>query len=98
MNPAKVQRDKIRCLTDLPNIGEAMERDLLLIGITQPGQLMGLNPYEMHQRLSELTHTQQDPCVIDVFISIVCFMQGDDPLPWWKYTEERKTYLAKLVE
>jgi hypothetical protein len=28
--------------------------------------------------------------VLDVFISVTRFMAGDDPKPWWHYTEERK--------
>lgn len=95
MNPTKVIREKVHKLTDLPNIGPAMERDLLLMGITQPAQLRDLDPYMMHQQLCELTHCQQDPCVIDVFISIVRFMQGDEPKPWWAYTPERKRHLTK---
>ena len=31
-----------------------------------------------------------DPCVIDVFISITRFINGDSPKPWWEYTAERK--------
>lgn len=98
MNPNKVIREKVRVLTDLPNIGKACERDLQLLGIFAPGQLIGRCPYEMHTTLSQLTGVKQDPCVIDVFISITRFMQGDDPLFWWKYTPQRKTYLAKLAE
>lgn len=95
MHPNKVVRENVRRLIDLPNIGKAMENDLLMMGIVEPKQLIGLNPYQMHQQLSALTHTQQDPCVIDVFLSIVRFMEGDEPQVWWHYTAERKAYLAK---
>ena len=37
MNPAKVRRDHLRNLTDLPNIGPAMARDLLLPRLRAPG-------------------------------------------------------------
>ena len=36
-----------------------------------------------------------DPCVIDVFLSIVRFMQGEAPRPWWDFSKERKATLAK---
>ncbi len=44
MNPAKVERSKVKPLTDLPNIGPAMAKDLELIGINTPPQLVGKDP------------------------------------------------------
>ena len=38
MNPAKVERDRVRPLQDLPNVGPAMAKDLELIGIDAPDQ------------------------------------------------------------
>ncbi|SMQ97489.1 mitomycin resistance protein [Xanthomonas fragariae] len=35
-----------------------------------------------------------DPCVIDVFLSIVRFMEGEAPQPWWAFSKERKALLA----
>lgn len=96
MNPAKVKREHVRCLTDLPNVASATEKDLHLLGIREPSQLVGRNPFTMHAQLSELTGVRQDPCVIDVFMSIVRFAEGDEPRPWWHYTAERKAYLARL--
>ncbi|MFT4255511.1 MAG: helix-hairpin-helix domain-containing protein [Pseudoxanthomonas sp.] len=83
-----------KTLTDLPNIGKAMAGDLRLLGIEQPQQLIGLDPYRLHDELCRLTGTRHDPCVIDTFISAVRFMEGAPPLPWWDYTEERKRTLA----
>ncbi|WP_057831803.1 helix-hairpin-helix domain-containing protein [Colwellia sp. TT2012] len=91
MNPSKVFRDKIRKLTDLPNIGKAGAADLELLGIEKPDDLMGQNPYEMYERLCIITGNRHDPCVIDVFISVTCFINGDEPKPWWAYTAERKS-------
>ena len=90
MNPAKVERSRVKNLTDLPNIGTASAADLQLLGIHQPQQLVGLNPYDMYQRLCDITQVRHDPCVIDVFISITRFMNGEAPRPWWDYTDERK--------
>jgi hypothetical protein len=90
MNPSKVLREKVLLLTDLPNIGKAGEADLRLLGITQPEQLVGMNPYQMYERLCTQTKTEHDPCVIDVFISITRFMSGEEPKPWWEFTAERK--------
>lgn len=90
MNPRTVQRDRVRLLTDLPNIGKASAGDLRLIGIDTPQALIGRCPYAMYDQLCAVTGTRQDPCVIDVFISITRFMAGEDPQPWWAYTQERK--------
>ena len=95
MNPNKVTRENLKTLTDLPNIGKAGEKDLNLLGIHQPEQLVGKCPYEMYYSLCFATGESHDPCVIDVFISITRFMKGENPLPWWKYTQERKNYLNK---
>ncbi len=93
MNPDKVIREQVAKLTDLPNIGPAMERDLLAIGILTPDMLTGRSAYEMYEALCRRTLVRHDPCVLDVFLSITRFMEGDDPRPWWHYTRERKEYL-----
>jgi hypothetical protein len=98
MNPQKVIRNNVRVLTDLPNIGKSMENDLLSIGINQPSDLIGKSPYQMYEELCAKTATKHDPCVLDVFISITRFMEGEDPKPWWKYTRERKEYLKEQTD
>ena len=98
MNPAKVERSRVHLLTDLPNIGRAGAEDLRLLGVTEPRQLINRDPYEMHQTLCEITGVRHDPCVIDVFISVTRFMNGDVPRHWWAYTAERKLSLSKIAE
>ncbi|NTV92949.1 MAG: mitomycin resistance protein [Chlorobiaceae bacterium] len=98
MNPAKVSREQITRLTDLPNIGKATANDLRLIGIYEPEELAGKNPFEMYRDLCRVTETLHDPCVIDVFMSITNFISGGDPLPWWTFTEERKRLLGKKTK
>ena len=90
MHPAKVDRQRLRRLTDLPNIGPAMAADLVLLGIQQPEQLKGRDPYLLYEALCQRTGQRHDPCVIDVFISVTRFMDGEDARPWWDYTAERK--------
>jgi len=90
MSPSKVERSRVRLLTDLPNIGKAMADDLRLLGIHEPQQLVGMSPYKMFEQLCKKTASRHDPCVLDVFISVTRFMDGDAPRPWWAYTEERK--------
>ena len=90
MNPSKVRRDRLAKLTDLPNIGPAMAKDFELLGIRKAEQLKGRDPLRLYNELSKKTKTRQDPCVLDTFISVVRFLEGDQPKPWWFYTEGRK--------
>lgn len=91
MNPKKVIREHVKTLTDLPNIGPASAKDLRLIGIAKPEQLIGACPYKLYQQLCKVTAAHHDPCVLDVFISITRFMNGEPPRPWWEFTAERKS-------
>ena len=83
-------------LRQLPNIGPAMIADLHLLGITRPTQLTSRDPFTLYQSLCRLTATRHDPCVLDTFISVVSFMQGAPPHPWWHYTAERKAQYPDL--
>ena len=90
MNPTKVVREKTKKLTDLPNIGKSLADDLVLIGIETPAMLKGKDPYVLYQKLCEATNARQDPCVLDVFMSVTDFMNGNEAQVWWAYTEHRK--------
>ncbi len=79
-----------RRFTDLPNIGPAAAKDFALLGLQAPGELAGLDPLVLYQRLSVLTGQRQDPCVLDVFIAAIDFANGAPARPWWDYTAERK--------
>jgi hypothetical protein len=95
MNPEKVTRCHVRELTDLPNIGKSLAGNLRLIGIARPEQLVGRSALEMYHDLCRITDTRQDPCVLDVFMSVTSFMSGGEPRTWWSFTEERKQLLQR---
>ncbi|MBA3057100.1 MAG: helix-hairpin-helix domain-containing protein [Gammaproteobacteria bacterium] len=95
MNPNKVDRSRLVALTDLPNIGPACAHDLKLLGIHEPSQLVGQSPFDMYEKLCKKTGSRHDPCVIDVFMSVTRFMAGEEPRPWWNYTQERKLTLMQ---
>ncbi len=95
MNPAKVDRNHLLCLTDLPNVGPACEKDLRLIGIRVPAHLEGRDPYDLYAQLCLRTGVVHDPCVIDVFLSVMRFLQGEAPRPWWSFSAERKQTMAR---
>jgi hypothetical protein len=90
MHPAKVDRAKLRTFTDLPNIGPAMAGDFVALGYETPAQLKGVDPYVLYRRLCAHSGVRQDPCVLDTFISVSRFLEGEEPQPWWAYTAERK--------
>ena len=87
-------RTDIQNFTDIPNIGKSIATDLRLIGLTSPEELIGRDPYQMYDELCVVTGEKQDPCVIDVFISAVRYMEGGPPKKWWEYTAERKKALS----
>jgi hypothetical protein len=83
-------REKISNLEELPNVGRAISADLVSIGICHPGELKGRDPLELYREVCEKSGQRQDPCLLDVFMSVISFMEGNDPLPWWAFTEDRK--------
>ena len=78
---------------DIPNVGKATEGDFRLLGFTEPVEIIGCDPYKMHEDLCRMTNIIHDPCVIDVFISAVRYMEGGPPKKWWDFTSERKETL-----
>lgn len=93
-NPNKVVRAAVQRLEDLPNIGKACAADLRQLGILEPAQLIGQDPLAMYDALGELAGQRHDPCMLDVFMSVVRFMEGGEPLPWWAFTDQRKALLS----
>jgi hypothetical protein len=81
-------------LEDIPNVGPAIAADLRQLGITSPDELPGRDPYAMYDDLCRITGQRHDPCLLDIFIAAVRFMEGEPKKPWWKYTAERKKALA----
>lgn len=81
-------------LEDIPNIGPRMADRLRKIGIQRPSQLRGKDPRRMYLDLCEKTSSRQDPCVMDIFISAVRFVETGRGRPWWAFTAERKRLLA----
>lgn len=83
-------RTHIKKLEDLPNVGKATAADLRLLGIALAEQLRGQDPLDLYRRLGQLKGQRQDPCVLDVMIAVVRYMEGGPELPWWAHTAERK--------
>jgi hypothetical protein len=80
-------------LEDIPNVGKSIANDLRGLGIHEPRQLIGLDPYKLYEDIAFITGVRHDPCLCDVFIAAIKFMEGSGPIPWWHYTAERKKNL-----
>ena len=87
---AKKTFKNVRELGDLPNIGKSITGDLKLLGIHKPEDLRGKDAFALYDTLCSLTGKRQDPCVLDVFMSVISFVNGGPALPWWYFTKERK--------
>jgi hypothetical protein len=87
-------RDAVTRLEEIRNVGPSLAADLRRVGVRAPQDLPGRDPYAMFEALCVETGVRHDPCVLDVFISAVRFMEGAPALPWWRYTAERKRALA----
>ena len=90
-----MSRIDIKYLQDIPNVGKATEKYLNILGIHEPLQLIGRDPYEMYNEFCNITNQKHDPCVIDLFISAVRYMEGGPAKKWWAFTEERKNKLSE---
>ena len=86
----KAARSRFARLEDLPNVGPSIAADLRLLGVSQPQDLLGRDPYAMYAELCRVKKQRQDPCLLDVFLAAVGFMGGEPARPWWAYTAERK--------
>ena len=83
-------RTEITEFREIPNVGVAIEKNLLALGLCKPIELVGKDPYQLYEDLCRITNKQHDPCVLDVLISAVRFMEGGPSKRWWEYTKERK--------
>ena len=91
-------RKTVTELTELPNIGPAIAEDLHLLGILHPQDLINQNPYQLFKNLCRKTGVRHDPCVLDVFLAAVDYMEGGEAVPWWKFTAQRKKNLSQMEE
>jgi Pathogenicity locus len=79
-------------LEQLPNIIPSIANSLRSIGIRKPVELKDQDAYVLYSQLCNTSGKRHDPCVIEVFISAIRYMQGQAAQPWWAFTEERKKF------
>ena len=83
-------KEVLKALQSIPNIGPASSRDLVLLGIRKVEDLRTRDPDQMYEELCVRTGAKQDPCVWDTFASAVYFAQTGERKKWWEFTAIRK--------
>ncbi len=81
-------------LRALPNIGPAMARMLIRIGVEQRDDLRGQHPEKLFHRLCAVDGRRHDPCVLDTFTAVIDFANGAPARPWWEYSRQRKSRIG----
>ena len=92
---AKSARE-VKKFKDIPNVGPAMERDFLKLGLKSPSDLASKDPYRLYQKMCQLTGLRQDPCVLDTYLAVVDFMKGAPARPWYSYTAFRQKHYPNI--
>ena len=87
------EKQTLKNLQTIPNIGPAMAGDLVLLGIQSPEELKGRDPVQLYRELEAKTGSKQDPCVLDTMMAAVHFAETGERRTWWSFTEERKRFL-----
>jgi hypothetical protein len=93
---SKKTNNSIKELTDLPNIGKSIAEDLVILGIHKPKDLCDKDAFSLYEKLCNLKGKRQDPCVLDVFMAAISFVNGGPALPWWHFTDQRKEILRQI--
>jgi len=87
---------EVKKFQDIPNVGPAMARDFLALGLKNPNDLKEQDAYVLYQKMCRVSGTRQDPCVLDTYMAVIDFMDGGKAKPWWDYTEKRKRMFPNL--
>lgn len=94
----KTDRQQIRDLQQIINVGPSTAEDLKQIGIRKPQQLIGKDPFDLYEKICAHSGEFNDPCVLDVMISSVEYMEGNRPRKWWSFTKQRKAEYSRVID
>ena len=82
-------------LLNLRNVGKATYEDLTKLKINSVEELAKADPDELYLRIQKITRSKHDPCVWDVFASIIHEAKTGIKTPWWEWSKVRKKRQAK---
>ncbi len=78
-------------LQSIPSIGPSLAADLRQLGFMKVSDLASADPEEMYRRLSRITRSEQDRCVLYCFRCAVYYASRSrhDPklLKWWNWKD-----------
>ena len=94
----KTDRGTISRFDQIINVGPAMSLGFEKMGFKQPPDLIGQEPIVLYQRLCKIDDEFYDPCVLDVLMATVDYMNGNRPRQWWDYTAKRKKLFTEEVD
>lgn len=77
-------------LRALMNVGPAVERDLVQLGIHSVRELAAAEAGELFQRLERRCGKRVDPCMYDTFVAIIHEARTGERTPWFAWTAQRK--------
>ena len=83
-------------LTKLPNIGRAIAKDLISIGIKDAVDLKLRSPLSVFIELKTVMGHRHDPCVYYTLLSVKHFNDTGEVKPWWYFTAQGKEDLKFL--
>ncbi len=86
---ARIAKDA-KVFTDIPNIGPAVAKRLLLLGLHEPKDLKGKDAFALYTKTCRLSGRREDPCLLDTYMAAVDFMDGAIARNWFMYTKSRK--------
>lgn len=89
MLATEAQREAAAKLCVIPNVGPAMARDLIKLGITRVDDAAGRAADALYGALCARDGVRHDPCVWDVFAAVVAYANGGEVRPWRTFTPER---------
>ncbi|MEM9940556.1 MAG: helix-hairpin-helix domain-containing protein [Planctomycetota bacterium] len=91
------ERSSIERFDQIVNVGPAMSDDFERLGLEGPKDLIGKNAMDLYEQICEVDQTFHDPCVLDVYMATIDYMNGNPPQAWWKFTGHRKKKYEKEV-
>lgn len=92
------EREEAAELLKIPNIGPAMARYLMRLGIYTLDDLAEQDADEMYEALCTMDAVRYDPCMLDVFAAAIAYANGGPARPWWEFSRERKAKLEELKQ
>ena len=81
----------------IPNVGKETAKDFKLLGFQRPEELASQDACDLYVKLCKKTNSYHDPCVVDVFLAAIDFMDGKCNRHWWEYSEKRKNDFLKNI-